>query len=331
MSEYQEHSSTPQTDRSPGEMLRAEREYQGLSTDEVAEQLNLRPSLVTDLEASRFDQIPVPAYQRGYLRSYARLLGMDERMVVHAYDRVHGRDDIDERRITPIQTVRPPSRLGKIIFRLVTVLIILGLIGLTLLWWQSRQGTPSFSEGNNEPSVTQQDGPSTSSLPPLPESSVETRGPTVAESPATPAATSLNQSADVDVAVASQVSEQAGTTGDTPSNEGKLQVPAVEGQNGSAGRAVAESQAEQSTQNNDPNVLQFTFNQESWTEVRDASGQRVFSGLQKAGTQAEVHGRPPFRMTVGNASGVVLHYRGETVDLQKNARSSNVAKFTLGE
>lgn len=330
MSEYQEHSSIPQTERSAGEMLRAEREYQGLTIDEVAEQLNLRPSLVADLEASRFDQIPIAAYQRGYLRSYARLLGLDERQVVQAYDRVYGRSDVDERKITPIQTVKPPSRIGKIIFRLVTVLIIVALVALTLLWWQSRQGAPSFSSADGDNAPTQQG----SDLPPLPEGNAEPAAPAPSTTPAVaePAATAPSAQEAAVHAAAEQPSGQDAAPGAVAVEEDdRLQVETVAGRNGSAGREVAASQAEQAAHDEDPNLLQFTFNQESWTEVRDAQGQRVFSGLQKAGTQAEVHGKPPFHMTVGNASGVELHYLGQSVDLQKSTRGNNVAKLTLGE
>ena len=77
--------------------------------------------------------------------------------------------------------------------------------------------------------------------------------------------------------------------------------------------------------------MQLTFNEQSWTEIFDAGNQRVFVGLQEPGTQATVEGEPPFRLTVGNVTGVELRYLGEQVDLTGYAGSNNVARFTLGE
>jgi hypothetical protein len=81
----------------------------------------------------------------------------------------------------------------------------------------------------------------------------------------------------------------------------------------------------------DPRVLELTFNEQSWTEIFDANNRRVFVGLQEPGTTARVEGEPPFRLTVGNATGVELVWRGECVDLGARAGANNVARFTLGE
>ncbi|HSH57424.1 MAG TPA: DUF4115 domain-containing protein, partial [Halomonas sp.] len=81
----------------------------------------------------------------------------------------------------------------------------------------------------------------------------------------------------------------------------------------------------------DAGRLAFTFNEQSWTEVFDATNQRIFVGLQEPGTTASVEGEPPFRLTVGNATGVELIWQGESVDLVERAGANNVARFTLGE
>ncbi|MEX0744557.1 MAG: DUF4115 domain-containing protein, partial [Phycisphaeraceae bacterium] len=59
--------------------------------------------------------------------------------------------------------------------------------------------------------------------------------------------------------------------------------------------------------------------------------QRVFVGLQEPGTTARVEGEPPFRLTVGNATGVEMRWRGESLNLGARAGANNVARFTLGE
>ena len=137
MSEHQPAPDQHASDALPGTRLKLEREHQGLSRDEVATQLNLRPSLVDDLERDHYDQIPIAAYRRGYLRAYARLLGMDEKAIVGQYNAQFGTTEAE--RYTPSSTpsVRPPGKMGKYLFRLVSLLVIAGLIGLSYVWWQS--------------------------------------------------------------------------------------------------------------------------------------------------------------------------------------------------
>ena len=76
------------------------------------------------------------------------------------------------------------------------------------------------------------------------------------------------------------------------------------------------------------NVLQFSFAQPSWVEVRDRGGQIIFSQLSQADSQREIEGQPPFALVIGNASHVTLKYKGRTVDLSLRSKD-DVARLTL--
>ena len=76
------------------------------------------------------------------------------------------------------------------------------------------------------------------------------------------------------------------------------------------------------------NALQFRFAQPSWVEVRDRSGQIIFSQLSQADSQREIEGQPPFALVIGNASHVTLKYKGKTVDLSLRSKD-DVARLTL--
>jgi cytoskeleton protein RodZ len=60
-----------------GAALRAAREKKKLSIEEVGERLRLTPSTLTAIEAGQLDALPAMTFIRGYVRSYARLLGLD--------------------------------------------------------------------------------------------------------------------------------------------------------------------------------------------------------------------------------------------------------------
>ena len=61
----------------PGARLRAARERMGLDVGAVAASLHLDRHIVLALEEDRREALPVQAYVRGYVRAYARLVGVD--------------------------------------------------------------------------------------------------------------------------------------------------------------------------------------------------------------------------------------------------------------
>src|SRR5690606_31414497 len=62
--------------------------------------------------------------------------------------------------------------------------------------------------------------------------------------------------------------------------------------------------------------LQVTFGGDCWVEVRDAAGEQLFQGQQRAGSQLALEGEAPFRVTLGNAAAVsALQFNGETLSL----------------
>ncbi|GHB10988.1 RodZ domain-containing protein [Modicisalibacter luteus] len=363
--ERQEASFDPTGHTSPGQQLRRERERQGLGLEEVAVQLNLRPAVVAGLEEDRYDEVPIPAYRRGYLRAYARLMGIDERQIVEAYNSQYGQGDLD-RKVTPVNVTKPPSKLGAWVFKLVTLLVILGLIGLTLLWWQSRNGNElmeglglsdsvevsPMGEQTANGTLTQAEpaaGESESSaLPPLPEENnelglVDDESATTADEAPTPSTDEPDTdtpeptpaTADSEAAEAAASNAEAASNPSAPSDDAAQPATTNASDSTPEATAAASAEAQEPTQAEAPAVnnrrLAFTFNEQSWTEIYDANGQRILVGLQSPGTEATVEGDPPFRLTIGNASGVELRYRGEPVDLRARAGGNNVARFTLGE
>ena len=143
----------PNTSASPGELLARQREQLGIPLADAARALNLRPAVVGGLEQDDYQEIPVAAYRRGYLRSYAKYLGMDDRLVLEAYQARSGGSDT-ERQVTPVSTARTPSRIGAWLFKLVTLLVIVGLIAVTVMWWQSRGGNEPPGFGSTSPEET---------------------------------------------------------------------------------------------------------------------------------------------------------------------------------
>lgn len=66
----------------PGEYLAEAREALRLSHEDVANQLNLTPATIEALENNDYELLPGITFARGYLRGYARLLGLDEEQIL---------------------------------------------------------------------------------------------------------------------------------------------------------------------------------------------------------------------------------------------------------
>lgn len=75
--------------------------------------------------------------------------------------------------------------------------------------------------------------------------------------------------------------------------------------------------------------LQIQFNGSSWTEVKDATGRVLLSGLVESGSTQALDGKPPFTVFLGNAPGVKITYNGQPVDTSQYHRGDNTARITL--
>ncbi|MBV8066490.1 MAG: helix-turn-helix domain-containing protein, partial [Candidatus Eremiobacteraeota bacterium] len=70
-----------------GERFRAAREARGLSLSDVAEQIRIRSVYLAAIEDENWRTIGAPVYIRGFLRTYARFLGLDPEEAVAAFNR----------------------------------------------------------------------------------------------------------------------------------------------------------------------------------------------------------------------------------------------------
>jgi hypothetical protein len=83
-----------QTDRDIGAALKTAREGLGLAIDDIAQATRIRPAHVASLEAMNLDALPARPFVIGYVRAYARALGLETEAVVARFRAdVPGPDD----------------------------------------------------------------------------------------------------------------------------------------------------------------------------------------------------------------------------------------------
>jgi cytoskeleton protein RodZ len=68
-----------------GSLLRERREKMNLSHDQIGQKIRLRRAIIQAMESEAWEQLPPPVFVRGFLRSYASILGLDEVEVMKLY------------------------------------------------------------------------------------------------------------------------------------------------------------------------------------------------------------------------------------------------------
>ncbi|GAB2919770.1 RodZ domain-containing protein [Rheinheimera gaetbuli] len=124
-----------------GQQLQQAREQRGLSQQQVAVQLNLKPEVVNKLELGQLDGT-LETYARGYVRAYARLMKLPEKELMAAY----GEHCSEHSAAKPMRTFsnRAAHQATENRFMWLTYAIIaLLLLLLFIWWWQSELNVPT--------------------------------------------------------------------------------------------------------------------------------------------------------------------------------------------
>lgn len=116
----------------PGELIRARREAAGMSQAQVGEALHLTVHYIKSLENDEYAKLPGLTFVKGYIRSYARLLKLDEADIIDCYDRYVATLGLPES--TQEHTMRVRRRNDQAILWAIVASVIL-VIGLGTGWW----------------------------------------------------------------------------------------------------------------------------------------------------------------------------------------------------
>ncbi len=111
---------------SPGALLKREREKKGLSHAQISQQTRLRPRFLEAIENEEWDLLPAPTFVKGFIRSYARILGLDEERVVDLYREEAGADDFSQEFVMPaiLKRKKWPFMVLGLLFLLAAVSVI---------------------------------------------------------------------------------------------------------------------------------------------------------------------------------------------------------------
>jgi cytoskeleton protein RodZ len=313
----------------PGARLKEVREAQGLDLSRAASLLHLSEDKLEALEADDYSGMPGSVFVQGYLRNYARLLGVPVEPLVSAYREFSGGEERQPN--LRISRVRHEVGSGHGLVRLMTWGIVLGLIVLVAIWWQGylqwplQPGVVTTTESPAEVLSSPEDGsmslPSLTDMPTEFPSQIDDQGEASLALPEPEIPSSVEDQAALEMSGEAAMTPPASATSvpapeETAaaelalpgvSTEGTAPVPA----GGSGGRQI---------------LVEFIG--DSWTEILDSSGDFKILGSMTAGSRRVLGGTPPYKVVLGNASVVRILVDGEPFDVTPYIRGK-VARFTL--
>lgn len=311
----------------PGETLRAARESKSWPLSSVAKQLNLSERSLTQIEAGDFSQLPGHTFARGYVRAYAKLLGLDQNRLVQQFDQ-HTGTDATGSSVNSLGHIDQPVRLSRTMVRFFTFILTL-VIGVgAFLWWQDRSARTESGRSVTaleRIEVEAADGTTEIHLLDRAEEPVEPMAEQSSE-PLPPVAEEGNPNVDSE---SLPLSEQAVTESPAAPAEQSDAAPSAEAMPviPDAGAAPA---AETELVSAGEGRLTLDFTADCWTRVTDADGKVLYSGLAKAGSSRTLVGKTPLDLHLGFASGVQVGFNGEAVSLSGKTRGET-ARLKLGQ
>lgn len=306
MSEPTEHTAPPlatqnagksATAPTPGEWLRAERELQGRTVQQVAADLHLSVNVVEAIEENRFGVLGAPVFARGHLRNYANLLGLPIERAHQLYDALTDRPrdqdpvPVIHRAGEPSIPMTPDSKERDVRAPQSRMMIAIAVVALVVAalaaWWWLNTGNQAEHAAPVSVPLTQ-----SPEQPPSDDSEAE---PIEAAAP------------DANVA--------ASNTPRVESTPAQANVPPA---------IVPTPRAS----TNATMRLSLTFAEQSWVEVYDARGTRRLYDVGEAGQTRTVQVEPPAQLVFGNAPAVSLAANGRPVTVPQRV-ANQVARFTL--
>ena len=243
-----------------GRAFADERERQGLSRTEIAQRLHMSTWQIEALEAGDYSRLPQGTFLRGFVRNYARSMGLDSGTMVQRLAEAAPPGPAP-RIVVPSQNIRfDPigERLSNPYVKAAVLAVVAVALGFAAMYWYLfiRPTPPAVAK-----KAAEQPTPQSLAIAPVP--------------PPEPV-----------------VVQQA-----------PMEAPAAP-------------------------TLRLRFKGESWVEIKDRSGRVLLSRVLPKGSQAEVSGRPPFNVVIGNAPDVQVLYNDREFPLQPHTRVA-VARFTV--
>jgi len=128
------------SEETPGTLLKRARENLGLSQQQVADRLHLRLNNIQDIESDTHQQTVSITFTKGYVRIYAKLVGLPSEPLLESFDRLHSNEKTPAKLQSFSQRVAKEAHDER--WMMVTYLVGFLVVASVVIWWFQQSDTP---------------------------------------------------------------------------------------------------------------------------------------------------------------------------------------------
>ncbi|MBU2898514.1 cytoskeleton protein RodZ [Vibrio hepatarius] len=324
-----------------GTILKQRREELGLTLEQVASRLRLRRAIIENIESNQFESEQVATFTRGYLRSYARVVGVEESVVLCALDD-NGEAQHQEHEMQSFSQKtnqeRHDNRIMVLTWGICAVIVSISCVW----WWQNQEKTAveltsvTEQEKKIEQELAENNKLDFAAVEPEPLSNAKQEESDIVETPLEDVTTQVANSAVEPIQVAENIEpfEEPTIVQPVPSNNPATPDSTPTSNVSETADNLLKVDSEVSSKPEKPttsivaNLLEMSFRDDCWIQVKDATGKTLATGIKKAGQGIQLTGNPPYKVILGAPENVSITLSSEPVDLS-GYTSGKVARFTL--
>lgn len=299
----------------PGERLRQARESAALSRDDIAAKLKLSSRQIAAIETGDLSALPERTFTRGFMRNYARLVGIDPDSLGLDQPQPSAANQLKPTPEAIGEIAREVDRNGRNTARWAVPLLLIAALVAGVLYFQGDRWFGWDTSKFFSASTPSTKNAAAAKAAPSAEKITATAAPTLSSAGvstgATTDATATSSGAVVAPATSPPMSDAVNAAGNS---------------SGATNTATATVAAAPLLLAANDRRISITFKGKSWTEVR-SKGEVIFSETATPGVR-EFVGSVPLSFTVGNASNVVVMIDGKPFDMTELTRN-DVARFRV--
>ncbi len=310
--------------RAPGARLRSERERRGLSVQKAADEMRLDAWVIEALEGDQYERVGPAVYAKGHLKKYAGMLAIPWEEIVAAYDSLHQNLADAPAQPPAVRMHSPPPLVNNLPSGQIAAAVAFVLIVAGVLWWRPWQQRAAVAPGGPQASAQ-----SAVRTPGGAQSAPIHQGATgdarTGDARTGDARTGDQTRAGEPAAVgeAAGAGQAAAVNGGAPESAGPSANVITAAGTGGAGAVTAQAGAGRAR-------LRLSFSTDSWVDVHDAAGKRIFSGYGRANSVKIIAGDAPLRVYLGFSNGVLLEITEHAVAIGRPFVRGDVARFEAG-
>lgn len=282
-----------------GDRLRREREMRGITLNEITESTKISRRHLEALEGEHFDQLPGGVFNKGFVRAYARFLGIDEDRAVADYSAASNEQPEPEDKF-PLEIHEQPNRaLNPRRSNLPLIFAIAALVGVLVgygFWVKSKSHNSASGDSSRQPTPASVAGE--------PQSSAATNPQPVAS----PAPESKDEAATATKQAPAEVAPAQ-----RPAEPRRQAVPSDSADAPASGKENAF-------------FVQIVAKEDSWVSIV-ADGKSVMERVLPADKHKKIKAGKSLILRTGNAGGIEVSFNGRPLGALGNENEPRTLTF----